>query len=765
MGRILFGLAAFLATTSALQAGEAQNANETWNTAVLAPSNIALAPVGFPFPSGAVFVPSVFSEVGYDSNPNQTFNDRQGSAFVRSGAGFNLSRVTPDMVANLKAAGSVLSYFNNNIFDDLERYAGAASGNITYLIEPGVTGSSGAFINYDGQSVNRNQAAGANSELAYGDALISNVLRTSILDVQYFGTGLIASPISLTSAFNYIRTEGTYTGLLGKNWAVAPYVELSTARVDYTDQPAPALVDRSANDYHAKTGVRWTASPTLTADIGWRFNERNTQDRFVPSYSSNFFDGGLVWRPSPFFAFQASVERFIGEPSTNFAILADVRSYSLKSTYLPVPGVSVTAGGGWLVVNDIGSGVHYQAPFANAQVDWAYNSNVHFYTALQYQGYELDWQALSYNDVRVMAGVRIVPDGQNLLEGESVESLLARLADAHRPLNSELSISGGYSWFGLPDQKMVTIVGGPLFNQAVGQETSGDGSLNGWRTDVRLANFAEGSTPDGRLASFGLSGFFANYQGSTSSHCMYSLTTDCAIVNIADFNSTLPNNTGPFGNLFVSTDRNVNYWGVAVDLRMGWWGEGGSKDGSPVKDLSPYKFGVAVRGIDQTTKLSSIDPLIPDPVKYKETLDTHYYGGYVGVEGKRSLGDGWIASIDATAGLYYTDTEYQGRYNGYAPILTNGYFQETGFANLSMERGSFIGSLRLDMKRQLSWGAVGVFGKGEYLSYVPQILYNNNDLGTGVIWGGIKGDQIGTKIGSSDAFNFMTGLDVSVALN
>ena len=150
--------------------------------------------------------------------------------------------------------------------------------------------------------------------------------------------------------------------------------------------------------------------------------------------------------------------------------------------------------------------------------------------------------------MRVTAGVRIVPDGQDLLNGESLESLAARLADARRPANADLTVSAGSSWFALPDMKMVTVVGGPFFDQALGQETNGSGNLNGWRTDARLANFAEGRLPDGTPASFGVSGFFANYQGTTQSHCMYSLTTDCAIVNIVDFDPNNENNTGPFGN-------------------------------------------------------------------------------------------------------------------------------------------------------------------------------------------------------------------------
>src|SRR5262249_51740133 len=256
--------------------------------------------------------------------------------------------------------------------------------------------------------------------------------------------------------------------------------------------------------------IRWTASPAFSTDIGWRYNQRNTDDQRVPSFDSNFFDGSLTWRPSPFFLFTASAERFIGEPSPNFAVLSDVRSYASKVTYLPVLGVAVSASGGWQIVKHIGSDVHYHSAFADGEIAWGYNNHVQFYTGLHYQSYDLDFQRLGYSEARLMTGVRIIPDGQYLLNGESVESLFGRLAGSHRLLNSELTVSAGYSWFGLPDMKFVTVVGGPFFNQALGQQNNGDGNLNGVRTDVRLANFAESPIPGGRMASFGVSGFFAN---------------------------------------------------------------------------------------------------------------------------------------------------------------------------------------------------------------------------------------------------------------
>jgi hypothetical protein len=760
---------ALIAATMGVAAPQSQAAEipSTWQaqTASVPPSAVAPppAPIGYVLAPGVSFVPQAFTEMGFDSNPNQTFFNHRGSGFIRSGASFNFSSVSQTTIANMFAAGSMLDYFNDTIFQDSLRFAGAAKANISYLVQPGATLSSGAFIDYDGQILNKIRSAGSNVELAYRDNLVASVIRGRFVDVEYLNNFGVPSPLLLTSAFNFNRTGANWTGLVGASWFIQPYAEADAARVNYTDQPAPAIVNRNADDYHVKGGARFILSPELATDVGWRWNFRDTDDYRVRSYESNFFDGSLTWRPSPFFTFAASVERIIGEPSTAFAILSDIRSYNLKAAYAPIPGVSLTAGGGWQVATDIGSGVHYHSTFADGLIAWDYNNHVQFYTAGRYQNYELDWKNLEYNEVRFLAGVRITPDGQDLLSGESLESLLARLSNSRLPSNSEFTASAGYSRLELPDMKMANVVGGQFFNKATAQVKTGDGGLDGARADVKLANFAEASLPAGYAASFAVSGFFANFQNTTRTRCMYGAATDCAFVNIADYDTKLANNTGPFGNLRISTDRNVNYYGVAVDARLAEWFGGGAKDGPVVRELFPLKAGVAMRGIDQTAKLRSVDPLVSDPVAYKEVLNTHYYGGFLGFENKWGLGYGWFASVDATAGLYYTDTQYQGRYHGYAPV-GGGYLQDSGAVDASIDRASFIGTARLALNRDLGWGAVGVFGQADYLSSVPSIRYNNNDSADLVSSWPIHGAQVGTHVYSTDAFNYTTGLTLSLHL-
>ena len=218
--------------------------------------------------------------------------------------------------------------------------------------------------------------------------------------------------------------------------------------------------------------------------------------------------------------------------------------------------------------------------------------------------------------------------------------------------------------------KMVTVMSWPdpgpgsMPNQALGQQTNAS-SADGVRTDMRLDRFAEGALPDGRLLSFGLSGFYANYQSTDRTHCQVSAIADCAIVNLVDFDSTQPNSTGLLGDLHVTVRRDVDYYGTAVDVRLGGEAGGGQKDGPAAGAVSPFRVGVAMRGISETAKLTSVDPQVSIPVKYKENLDTQYYGGFVGVERDRDLGNGWSVHADATAGVFYTKVNYEGRYSGY----------------------------------------------------------------------------------------------------
>jgi hypothetical protein len=725
---------------------------------------------GWPLGAGAVFIPFAFGEVGYDSNLYQSATRREESGYIRSGAGFTLAANKADYAGKLQGSISGLSYFDQDVYDP-NRLGASVSGVFAYKVAPGWTVTpSGSFV-YDAQSLTRSQVGSGGAELGYTGTNVASYLRGRYTDTQYLNSPAsgAAAPFFLTSDYNYDRADVTWGVLYGASSRVLPYFEANAARVDYTNQPRNRVFNRDGNDYYVKGGLRMFITADLSVDAGWRANLRDTDDARFKSYDSNFVDASITWRASPFFLVSAAVERVIAEPTDDFSILADVKSYALKMTYLPVAGVGINLGGGWQQINQIGFGSSYHSTFVDAQVTWDYNTRVQFYTALRTQYYSADWQFSEFTATRIMAGIRVVPDGANLLNGESLGSLATRFGQARTP-SGDLDVSFGYAFLHVPEMRMATVVGGPFYDKAIGRVKNDDGDFNGARIDARLSNFARAEV-GGRDVAFGVSGFYAGFGDTTKSHCAYSLKTDCAIVNIVDFDAKNPNNTGPFGDLHMRTERDIRYYGVSLDFTPGWISEGGYKDYGGYKDTpvviddAPlFRFGVSLRGLDERTKLVSHDFLVCDPVKYKEFLDTQYYGGYVGVSFKREAGWGWTLDVDATGGLYYASTQYQGRYSGYAPVIGLGYLAETGSANDSRDDVSFIGGLRAAIQRETTWGKVGVYAQGEYLSYVPRMAYNNNDRANFLSFP-IAGNQQGTQIKSGDGYTLSTGVSVKLNLN
>jgi hypothetical protein len=234
------------------------------------------------------------------------------------------------------------------------------------------------------------------------------------------------------------------------------------------------------------------------------------------------------------------------------------------------------------------------------------------------------------------------------------------------------------------------------------------------------------------------------------------------LVNIVDFDQNEENNTGPFGRLHVSAERDVHYWGASVDARFGQVIDAGTKGaGGSIKYESPFKIGLAVRGLHQRNSLHAVDKAVPDPADYEERLDTTYYGGFLGLEHQMRIGAGWSFTLDGTAGAYHTYTNYEGRYLAYIPVGGDAYILERGSIDDGSERTSFIGTLRVGLQQQMSWASLGLYGQAEYLSYVPRLVYNNNDNAGGSPFG-IVGTQDGTHLLADEAVSYSAGVSLTV---
>jgi hypothetical protein len=146
-----------------------------------------------------------------------------------------------------------------------------------------------------------------------------------------------------------------------------------------------------------------------------------------------------------------------------------------------------------------------------------------------------------------------------------------------------------------------------------------------------------------------------------------------------------------------------------------------------------FIVGADVRGIDQDNHLRSS---VGTDFSYKETLDTTYVGGYIGVGGEYSFGFipgvknvgglydrlGLRTFVNLRAGLYDADTDYDGRFasGGFSSRLSQ-----------SDDELAFIGTVSLETRKQIGMRtSLSLWTDYEYISSVPEMRYDNLDRPT-----------------------------------
>ena len=181
------------------------------------------------------------------------------------------------------------------------------------------------------------------------------------------------------------------------------------------------------------------------------------------------------------------------------------------------------------------------------------------------------------------------------------------------------------------------------------------------------------------------------------------------------------------------TERDVDYWGGSVEMKFGHGQPTTVKPNFYRNDY--FIVGADVRGIDQDTKMhgqfegTSI-------YRYKELLDTTYVGGYVGIGGEYSFGFipfigsavkgvggiydrlGLRTFINARAGLYNAETDYNGRFT----------FDGGGGFNSRVAKSNdelaFIGTVSLETRKQIGQrSSLSLWTDYEYISSVPKLRY------------------------------------------
>ncbi len=291
------------------------------------------------------------------------------------------------------------------------------------------------------------------------------------------------------------------------------------------------------------------------------------------------------------------------------------------------------------------------------------------------------------------------------------------------------------------------------------------GSELGWNVSGGASIPLEGAgwAPD----AVSINGFWARIDGSNGFTCAGGVApqVNCLITPLVDDPATQQLG-GTLGATSITSnaERDVDQWGTNLELR---WNVG--SEGSAPISVNYLAFGPDLRGIYQDTD-ARMTASTGAVITYDESLDSTYYGAFAAVGGNYTLPFlGWLwnrwglqSSYRLQGGLYWARTDYDGAITHTAPFPGGGG-DPSGSLSLSSNDFSFIGGLSTETRKQFSKRvALSLKSDLEFYSFVPEMSYNQVDLGPVDITGG--GRVAGTRIGSSSAFSLRSALRLTIGL-
>jgi hypothetical protein len=271
-------------------------------------------------------------------------------------------------------------------------------------------------------------------------------------------------------------------------------------------------------------------------------------------------------------------------------------------------------------------------------------------------------------------------------------------------------VGGGVQFLSLPDIKFTEKGGRKQKNSESDWLDFGGAAGGGIETALGFWG--------GYRVTGGVKGFWANVETDDRKGC----NGGSSVCTVIDPTGDFTNNSGT---LSTKTDRDVDYWGGQAELKFGRPEPVYVKPNFYRNDY--FIIGADVRGIDQDNKLHSGSGTV---FTYNETLDTTYYGGYVGLGGEYSFGFlkgvggfydrlGLRTFISGRAGLYSANTDYDGRF-------TSGSFGSK--LSKSNDDLAFIGTVSLETRKQIGQRtSLSLWSDYEYISSVPKLRYADDN--------------------------------------
>ena len=174
-------------------------------------------------------------------------------------------------------------------------------------------------------------------------------------------------------------------GVWGPDRLVGLYGSAGFGLSNYTDQPDESRLNRDATEFWLIGGVRLNLSPYLLAELGWRYNDRNIDDRVIGSYDSHGFDSKITWAPSDYLTVVFEADRLLAEPSASFAVVADVTRYEVRATIQPTSRSYIDLFATRELRREIGSNLKYEEEAIGAEYRYQLSSTRQFYVTALYE--------------------------------------------------------------------------------------------------------------------------------------------------------------------------------------------------------------------------------------------------------------------------------------------------------------------------------------------------------------------------------------------
>jgi len=290
--------------------------------------------------------------------------------------------------------------------------------------------------------------------------------------------------------------------------------------------------------------------------------------------------------------------------------------------------------------------------------------------------------------------------------------------------NTTISLGGGAQYLHLPDLNLTAVLNsnGDFIRHLRDSDVNDYGWTASGEASTRLGFWGP------MAVTGGIRGFFSGLDEDDTTTCKATASRFCGIVIPTLPVPSITGTGGPGDSTTTKTSRDVEYWGGAVELKVGNPGVPGTVPRLYRNDY--FIVGADIRGLDQDNTLRAVSENFGIFGHYGEQLDTTYSGGYIGIGGEYSLLSylgigaqdrlGLRSFITARAGLYNADVDYDGRF-----VALGLGAPPPSRLSLSDDELAFIGSVTLETRKQFGpRTSLSLVTDYEYISYAPEMRYN-----------------------------------------